>query len=238
MEHLINDGDRPSRLRIDRHLTGEVRDPEVEGWLESEAGRAVQAELEAARRAIGPLDLADLRRRAGPAPANNTRHYALAGLLLAAIALFAVVPRLQQAPVDPHYVGVRGVEMGLFHLQGGMLRPYDGQPLGAGSVVGFKVDPGHHQGVVLLSVDGAGQTSVFYPEQGEAPLPLAGPSPLPGSLTLDDAPGPEIFVALFDVDVPTAEEVVDTAWKARGTDGLLELARQRGDVEAVAVSKR
>lgn len=243
MERLINDGDRPSRFRIDQHLTGERVDSAVEHYLASGPGVAVDRELARAREAVGPLDLAALRRRAAadPPAANNTHFFALAGLLVAAaLALFVVGPRLVTASpgVDPHYVGVRGTSLGVYVLQEGTLQPYDDRALGEGDVVGFKVDPGPHAGVVLLSVDGEGTVSVFYPESGERPEPLSAPGPLPGSVQLDDAPGPEVFVALFDVRVSEAKAAAREAWARGATDGLLEWMGSRGDVDGLVVRKQ
>lgn len=239
MDLVINDGERPSGLRIDQHLTGEIDDPEVAALLAAEPDRA---DLDAARAAVGPFDASALRARAAvePVAANNTRFYGLVGLLLAAVLLLVAAPLLATgpAPVDPTYVGVRGSALSVFHLQAGELRPYDDRALGEGDVLGFRVDPGAHRDVVVLSVDGTGAVSVFWPASGDDAEPVRGPGALPGTVVLDGAPGPEVFVAVFGTTVPDARDAARRAWQSGGTEGVLDWARSTGDADATVVSRK
>ena len=73
----------------------------------------------------------------------------------------------------------------------------DGDRLAAGDALRFVLSPTGLPYVLIASVDGAAQTSVYYPFQGEASVEVdsRGPVPVPGSIVLDQAPGPErIFV--------------------------------------------
>ena len=79
----------------------------------------------------------------------------------------------------------------------------DGTHLRAGDAVRFTLTADRPGYVTVFSVDGKGMVSPFYPAAAlsvdAAPLemPSAGKQVLPGSIILDDAPGPERFVALF-----------------------------------------
>ena len=155
MDLVINDGQRPSRLQIDRQLTGEIDDPEVRAWLAQNPVDLPE---------VPPFDAQALRARAtvvpAPVPANNHRFFAVVALAVAAMAMLALAPgwlAASSGPIDdPAYVGVRGTALSVYHLQDGVLAPYDARVLGDGDTLGFKVDPGVHDGVVLLSVDGTG----------------------------------------------------------------------------------
>lgn len=236
---MLNDGHRPSLLAADLHLSGELVSDDVATWLsETPEGQAHAEAVRTAKERLGPPDIAALRERAAtgaPKPANNHRYFAVA-LALAAALLLALAPTLLSSPttIDPTYVGVRGQALTIHHLQDGSLRPYDDRELAEGDVLGFQVDPGLHSGVVLLSVDGDGVVSVYYPEHGDTPEKLSGPGPLPGSVVLDGAPGPEVFVALFDLDVPAARDGATEAWQAGGVEGLVDWAdTQEADVQVV-----
>jgi hypothetical protein len=73
----------------------------------------------------------------------------------------------------------------------------DGDHLAAGDALRFVLSPTGLPYVLIASVDGAAQTSVYYPFQGEASAEVDSKDavPVPGSIVLDQAPGPErIFV--------------------------------------------
>jgi hypothetical protein len=170
---------------------------------------------------------------------------AVPGVMLAAAAALFVVPAIttpdDPLPADPG-VRIKGdASLSVHTLDGGDLHPYQGQALAQGDVVGFQVNGQGRKGVVLLSVDGEGSVSVFWPTKGDEPEKLAGDAgsvPLPGSVTLDAAKGPEVFVAVFDRPVSWAKEQVSTAYAAGGASGVQEWARGEPDADAVAVEKR
>ncbi|MCB9679544.1 MAG: hypothetical protein H6737_30845 [Alphaproteobacteria bacterium] len=255
-----NDGNRPSHLTLARFATGELsagEAAEVEQYVAAHPeARAHLDAIEAARSEVRPFDLAALRARAAtvpgeagatPAPANDNRgFYALVPvLLLAAVALLAAWPVLMGGPadraVDPTYTGIRGTgALEVYHLEAEGLSRYDHRALGEGDVVGFKVDPAQHAGVVLLSVDGSGQVSVYWPASGDAPEPLAGSGmvALPGTVVLDGAPGPEIFVAVFDTSVADARADAERAWQAGGANGLRDWAKAKSEVDLAVVNRK
>jgi hypothetical protein len=249
-----NDGSRPSRLQLDRYATGELT-PEERARVEASfdaSSRAHLAAVEQARADLPPLDLALLRRRvvvepatAHAAPVNDTRAFRrwwLAGLAVAAaLAVFVLAPRPDPgAPPDIVFRG--GDLLSVYAVEGSAQVPYvAGTPLGAGDAIGFAVDATGHSSVVLLSIDGAGTLTVFYPEQvTDDAFPIAGTGrvALPELVTLDDAPGPEVFVAALDR--PT-EEVANEALRVYGDGGhaaLVEWAAATAGVDAVEVTRR
>ena len=184
-----------------------------------------------------PIDLAERRR-------SRTVPTVLSGLLLAAAVLlggFAVFTTRDPATNEPPGYAVRGGPSLTIHVaQGDQLHPYEeGTAVGAGDVLGFRVVGGKHQGVVLLSVDGTGMISVFFPGDGLQPEPLqgAGEFELPGTVMLDGAPGPEVFVAVFDQRADHAKALVRQTYWAEGHAGLRRLG-ERADVAVAEVRRR
>ena len=251
-----NEGDRPSRLQLDRYATGELTGAErerVEAWVAANPeGRAYLAEVEAARQQVRAFDPVAIRRSslqvlheapAVPTAANRPFPLRLViGIAIAIAALILIVPRLIGRTDDPESTDIRfrGAEaLSLYVLDGSALVPWEGEALGEGDTIGFRVKPDGHAQVVVLSVDGAGTITVFHPQEGEIPEPLPNvpDAALPFTVTLDAAPGPEVFVAAFDVDVATAKAAVLAAWQSGGPEGVADWARAH-DADAVAVEKR
>ena len=252
-----NDGQRPSRLELDRYATGELSAQEradLEARLDDRARAHLDAiELAAAARRPAP-DWSELRRRAAeapadaaaPPPANDTRGFArwrpLIAVAVAAVALLIAAPVLLQGPERGTGITIKAPEaLSLYQREGEVLEPYEpGTALGEGDTIGFKVTHQGHRSVVVMSVDGNGTVSVFYPESGEAPepLPKEGKIALPGSVILDGAPGPEVFVAVFDTPVPAAREALQRTYQAGGHAGVTDWARSAEGVVAVEVPRK
>jgi len=249
----INEGSRPSRLTLDRYATGELSAAEQEAvrtHLDTDPGSRAHLEaIEAARARVAPLDIDALRRRATqlatappalPAPANRAyRTWFTPVLLVAAALLVALVSTLGPTP-DPHTTVRSADALRVYQLQGNQLHPYAGDVLGHGDVIGFKVNAAGHQSVVILSVDGAGTISVFYPDAQGAPVPLRGDGmvALPGSVVLDAAPGPEVFFAVFDTPVEQARADAARAWQSGGTEGLRDWIARESQVDGVAIERK
>ncbi|MFT6144866.1 MAG: hypothetical protein ACJAZO_002014 [Myxococcota bacterium] len=245
-----------SRFLLDRYHIGELSDEQaraVEAALRSDpAARQHLAELDAAKSQVPVLDLERLRPKTVvretptiPEPANRPKWHLFLPLILAALILLAMVPALV-APTDPgtvanDYVGVRGDRSLLvYQLIGDSLRDYDGRPLAAGESIGLGVHPDGAMGVVVVSVDGEGQASVLYPESGMDPEPLVGDGrtvSLPGTLILDDAPGPETLIAVFDRDVDEVLSEAADRYDARGIDGLTDWADDDTNVDVAIVER-
>ena len=93
------------------------------------------------------------------------------------------------------------------------------------------------QGDWKVSVDGAGSVTVFYPQAGDSALEQGSLVALPLTVTLDDAPGPEVFVARFDVPAEQARQEAEAAWSAGGVQGVRAWAAQ-ASADAVVVQRR
>jgi hypothetical protein len=251
-----NPGTRPSHLTLDRLAAGELSEAEsatVRASIDA-AGQSHLDRVEAARTRLPALDLAAIRARAATAeasplpdvrPANTT--WAFVGVFLAVAAVVLVLAKLSLASPPETVAGggdIRfraGDGLSVLQLVDDVPRDYvTGTPVKDGAVLGFQVVATGHHAVVVLSVDGTGQTTVFWPESGTEPEPLRGDGlvALPGSVVLDDAPGPEIFVAVYDRDVPSALRLVQEAWATGGASGVLGQATELPGVHAVEVTRK
>lgn len=237
-----NEGTRPSRLETGRRAAGEIA---------GDIADTDRLAIEDARSCVAPLDVDALRARAaGRPPAATTNRWLrwVAPLALAAVALVVAVATLAPTDpaVDPSYIGVRGGDrLRLLTLgPGAVLQPWGGAALGEGDVVGVAVRPLDARGVVVLSVDGTGAVTTFWPEAGDVPEPLPAPTAdglaaLPGTVVLDGAPGPEVFVAVFDRAPAAVAGEARRAWEAGGADGVRKWADGMGDAgDAIVVERR
>ncbi len=263
----LNNEARPSKLELDRYATDELTPSErhaLEARLDDRAREHLVA-LEATRGQVPPLDLGALRERAraqaaredaagslpeqaiahtappAPAAANNTRGWWIGGSGLIAIAAAALL-WLSVGPLpgpDREILTARSGSTLIVHqARDGQLTHYDaGTPVGEGDTLGFQVHAGDHHSVVLLSVDGTGSVTVFFGSEQALPLDDEGLVPLPGTVVLDGAPGPEIFVAVFDTATPDAIDLVKRSFSSGGHAGLLSLARSEPRVDAVEITR-
>lgn len=231
----INDGSRPSRLELDRRATGETS-----GDV-SDVSHAAALEAEKAR--VPPFDWAALQSRAAaideaPAPraANRTWALWLAPVLALAAALFLVV---RGEPPNR----IKGeVDLAFYVLRGGEVTAGDpAATFREGDRLQFTYRSGMHDRLVLLSVDGDGRLTVYYPDDGETPVPVVPGDRhvLDGSIILDDAPGPETFLAFFGPSwsVSKARAVAEGAWDDGGPEGLVRLAGEDPDVAVLPLEK-
>lgn len=86
-------------------------------------------------------------------------------------------------------------------------RVHDGDRLAAGDALRFVLSPTGLPYVLIASVDGAAQISVYYPFRGETSAQIDGKRTVsvPDSIVLDKAPGPErIFVIHSERPIPAS----------------------------------
>ena len=130
--------------------------------------------------------------------------------LTASVLLLAHGHRGRTHPTEPlptpGTIGIKGSAPGLqvFARRHGLgtaggevTKVEDGDHLAAGDALRFVLPPTGLPYVLIASVDGAAQTSIYYPYQGEASAEVDRKNTVsvPGSIVLDQAPGPErIFV--------------------------------------------
>lgn len=229
----VNPGDRPSRLDLARHLTGEAP---LAGGLDE----AWLAEVVAGRARVPPFDAAVLRAAAArlddprPAPARRWA-WVLLPVLLAAALLLTV------RPPGPGGRLKGDVDLGFYLLRDGQV--YPGDPSAAfreGDRLQFTYRAAGWDTLVLLSVDGEGTISRYAPAEGDRPVPVVPGDRrlLDGSVRLDDASGPEVFVAFFAVDsAAEAEALAREAYAAGGPDAVARLGDELPGVAVLVIEK-
>jgi hypothetical protein len=90
-----------------------------------------------------------------------------------------------------------------------VVRVRDGMRLAPGDALRFVLFPSGMPYVLIASVDGAGQVSIYYPFHGEesALASGAGAISVPGSIVLDAAPGPERLFVIYSARALRASAV-------------------------------
>ena len=105
----------------------------------------------------------------------------------------------------------------------------DGDRLAAGDALRFVLPPTGLPYVLIASIDGAAQTSVYYPYRGEASAEVDMKQTLsvPGSIVLDQAPGPErIFVIRSEKPISASMARAALARLAAGGASAIRAARR------------
>lgn len=144
--------------------------------------------------------LRQLERRAATAPAPSPwrRLWPVLAVCVPVLALVVLVPRLL-----PEDGGVRfkGNEFKVVAARAGgtpeLLGPDSAVHTGDALRFAYEAPEAGH--LLVLELDGRGRASVFHPFGGGASVPVAALRRdfLPGSVVLDDAPGPEWLFAVF-----------------------------------------
>lgn len=150
-------------------------------------------------------------------------------LCAAALALFFVIPQ------DPNRLKGGTSDLGFYVQRGSNVFPGDpSNPLQTGDAVQFTYrSTADH--LILLSVDADGVVSVFWPARGDEPVAITPGERhvLDGSVVLDDAPSPEVFVGFFgDWTVEQARERAADAFIEGGVDAVAAL----GDSDSVDIA--
>lgn len=167
--------------------------PDCHGQLQ-----ALTTAREAFVRAKPPdLFLRQLERRAASQPQRGLRWLLpVLGACVPLLALLVLVPRLSEDGVTMKGGAFRVVASragGTPELLGpdAQVRP--------GDALRFAYEAPEAGHLLILELDGRGTASVFYPlgSATSAPQPAAQRDFLPGSVVLDDSPGPEWLLAVF-----------------------------------------
>ena len=244
---VINEGQRPSRVDLARQATAELPPtPELAAFQaeieqvqgmpafdwETLSKRAVQLEEE---------ERASLASEVEPAPLPWYKRWQLwAPALAFALVLIGLVPLL--SPPDGPSTRLKGDTELRFLVDGpeGFASGTPGQVLRPGDRIQFTFRAPLQQSIVLVGVDGTGSSAQYWPEEGDVPLSIPsenGLQLLSGSLELDTAPGPEVFVAVFGAgSVSEALELVDQAYEDGGHAAVQALKDQPG-VSTLRVEK-
>ena len=156
-----------------------------------------------------------------------------------ALAAFAAL--LLWVRPDPGVRGKGQVDLDFMVLEQGIVRPgVEGERLRAGDQIQFTYTAPGLDSVVLLSVDGEGTLTVFQPQVGDEPVAIVPGEKrvLEGSIILDDAPGPEVFVAVFGAsDTLEAVQLAKDAWDAGGTPSVLALSEEDPAIATLRIQK-
>jgi hypothetical protein len=97
----------------------------------------------------------------------------------------------------------------------------DGARLRAGDRLRFEVQPGGARFIAIGSVDASGRATIYYPSAR-----IDAPGPLPDSILLDDAPGPERIFAIFSEEKLETERL-ETSLAALGAGGANAIRNAR-----------
>jgi hypothetical protein len=168
-------------------------------------------------------------------------------MVVAGIALVvALMPRepIPDRTHDPiHANRFKGeVALAVYALQGDeVVEVAPGQALRPGDRIQFTYTSGPLNHLVLVGVDGTGVISRYYPDEGGLSQPVVPGSEmiLEDSLVLDDAPGPEVFVAVFSdhpVDVVDVERATHEALERGGPRATLDVELPPGVYGAVTTT--
>ncbi len=257
----------PTEWSLQRHAMDELRGDERDDMAEHVARcadcRAHVADLDQAREAFlaeRPFALAeaDIAERATFLPDEpeieversgwSKLRLGLVSFAAGAVAMIITVmimpwPTEETVPYDG-IKGATGLEAAL--LRDGEVRPVQpGDALRTGDEVQFRVDTGAYDHVVVVGIDGRGDVAVYQPLDGGRSLPVepgAGRT-LDGGFRLDDAPGPEVWVAFFtDEPIEAADAAAQVErWAGDGgAQAVIDGASDRalgGAVELLAVTK-
>jgi len=150
------------------------------------------------------------RARGGNALLSWRAWLSLASAGALATLLFVTIPR---APVSDGGSRIKGagVSLSLGVVEAGRLRAVmTGERLRPGSVTSLRYDAGDNHFVGVFGVDGAGRVSVYFPEGGDrlGAVPAGAAGELPFSLTLDEQPGRERFIAVFAPEPLPMDEIL------------------------------
>ncbi len=217
----------PSPWTLERYVAGDLPDAEARAVREALTPEQ-EAQVAALRRDEEAFEAArpwsDVRagilaraERVDPAPEVVTlsrRKWWHAGWLslAGAAAVLTVVFLLPPEPTSSPNRYKSADTLQAFQLvEGRAERVEAGEALGAGDRIQFKASTPHGY-LALIGVDGTGTVSRYQPVGGETSVEFAPGNgvPLPDALELDDAPGPEVFFAVFS-DEPLLVEDLERA---------------------------
>ncbi len=242
-----NDGTRPSRLTLARRATGEL--PPDPADVSDVSRAAWLAGLDAERARVEPFDFEAIRARSERLVDTPSRPVPVRSpwwrrLLFAVPVLAVVAALLLVVQTGPPSTGtrVKGTsDLGFYILRDGQISL--GHPdavFREGDRLQFTYRAVHDR-LVLLSIDGEGLLTQYYPEAGEQGVAIVpgNRGVLDSSVILDDAPGPEVFVGFFGDGwgARRARAIAERAYADGGADALLALAEDDPSITTLVLEK-
>jgi hypothetical protein len=158
--------------------------------------------------AVLPQTLPAIRERLAPSSGGRGRRWLFVLAPLACGLVLLVVwgrgpsPMSALAPRNPpgDDLAIKGGGLLGYVRQGTSVRRLqDGAVLEQGDALRFAIDVGANKHMLIAGVDGGGKASAYYPygRWEGAPLDGRGRFEVPGSIVLDDSPGPERIFAFL-----------------------------------------
>lgn len=189
------------------------------------AGDLAQAEAAVStfRREVFPRTIDAIGSRVRPRPWWQR----MAPLLVPVVAAAALLLWLNRKPDAPSIeethddIRVKGaITFKVFAKRGdSVISVVDRAKLASGDAIRFIAAARSDRYLIVGSVDGRGKATIYFPYNGTRSAAVTStPTELPGSIVLDDAPGPERLFALFSTE-PLEAPVVTTALTALGARG-------------------
>jgi hypothetical protein len=182
------------------------------------AAESARTSREQFTRHVLPRGVPRLRRRTAWFP-----WLALTSAMAAAVLLLVI----RRAPPD---ISIKGApSFAAFARRAGQVTAvHDEDVLRAGDEVRFVVVSEQLPYLLVCSVDGMGKANIYFPFDGResGKIEVRSRVELPGSIILDDAPGPERVFALFSAEPIAAVEVND-ALRAIGIEGARGIRETR-----------
>ncbi|HEY4175592.1 MAG TPA: zf-HC2 domain-containing protein [Kofleriaceae bacterium] len=136
----------------------------------------------------------------------------LAPVLAAAMVLVWFVRRPESVPTHEDVIRTKGgLTFRVFARRDHTVHlVQDGEALAAGDQIRFVAGGTSKRYILVVSIDGRGTASVYYPYGGSGSALLGdGTSELPGSIVLDTAPGAERLFAVFTPEPIAAGPVLE-----------------------------
>jgi len=216
----------PSLLVIDALAARRLDDAEAAAHIAS-CDRC-RADLEAAEAAcarftrdVFPRTVANIRER---------RRWKLGLAMVAPVLAAAALAIWLLRPHDPDDdIRVKGaLTFQVFAKRGAaIISVRDATRLAPGDQIRFVVGCGAPAYLLVASIDGAGRATIYHPYGGtRSARAEAAPTELPGSIVLDDAPGPERVFALVS-ETPLETTVVERALVELGAHGAAAIRDTR-----------
>lgn len=183
--------------------------------------QALQADMQQFRQFVQPRTQEKVRARveAAKSPLAGFSRWMAPAFALAGAATMAllVVPH-QPNRLPSRYEGIKGAPIfQVFDLRSGSQKPEElkaAAEVAPGDRIRFVAEPSGYGYVLVVSVDGKGEVSSYYPAEGKQSAPLTpGRQELPGAIELDATPGTEHLYAYFSRE-PLKLESIAAALKA------------------------
>jgi len=195
------------------------------GDLEQNSQARLQFERDIQPRTLGPIRRRAEKEKALQAASSlgaRLRRWTLILVPVAALAIFFLIPK--KPAIDdsgPDILAKGGPSLQLIAKRGDLVFPvHEADHLHANDAVRLVVQPGESRYALIGSIDSKGHATFWFPlgrEESGAVTPGAR-NELPGSLILDDSPGPERIFALFSQQ-PIAKKDAQAALEALGANG-------------------